>query len=84
MIKHRQLPWATRFEGALAQISFLKWLIDKFHQQRKKFYVVRNWRRDARCSSNLTKYERKVHSQYGEDGILEEIFTASGRSRGSR
>lgn len=76
--RSRSLPLTTRLEGLLTRSAALRWLIEKIHQKRKTFYIARQRRRDARRPSDLRNFERKVHSQYGEDGIIAEIFRRIG------
>jgi hypothetical protein len=78
MADDRKFPLPTRLEGIVSGIPLLGFLIVKFHQQRKKYYTARNRRRDARSPSDLRNFERKVYSQYGEDGAIEEIFRRLG------
>lgn len=49
-----------------------------FHQQRKKLHTWRARRKNANCSSDLGNFERKVFSQFGEDGLIEEILNRIG------
>jgi hypothetical protein len=74
----RKLPLLTKLEEHLYRIPKAGFLISWCHRLRKKYYKVRNRRRDERSPSNLCNFERKVYSQFGEDGIIEEIFRRLG------
>lgn len=78
MPDRRPLPPFTRLEAALTRVPLAGRLVTKFHRQRKRFYEARNRRRDARTPSDLRNFERRVFSQFGEDGILAEIFDRVG------
>ena len=78
VVLHARLPWLERLEGRLGSASprAEAW-IRRWHRLRFRFHSLRESRRagDAR---NLCRFERKVYSQQGEDGILEEIFRRIG------
>ena len=71
-------PLWVRLEARLAALPPLRRAIDKVHQQRKKFHMAAERRRDRRSPLDLRNYERQAFSQYGEDGIIEEIFRRIG------
>src|SRR4051812_25790034 len=70
-------PW-TKFERLVCALPPIRVAVDKFHQQRKKWYMSSERRRDRAAPGDLRNFERKVFSQYGEDGIIEEIFRRIG------
>jgi hypothetical protein len=68
------LPPGIRVEGYLSRFTPLDFAIGKFHALRKRYYLWRTRARDRRSPRGLRNFERKISSQYGEDGILAEIF----------
>jgi hypothetical protein len=72
------LPFWTRVEGHLSAWPPAWRAIQTLHQLRKRASIRRARRRDRRCPSNLRNFEARVFSQYGEDGILAEIFARIG------
>jgi hypothetical protein len=74
----RDLPFWTRVEGHLTGWSPLRQFITKYHQQRKKLAMWRARRRDRRSPTDLRNFERQIYSQYGEDGVIAEIFRRIG------
>jgi len=82
MSKAKLLPKWTNIEKILSAFRPAKFLIRKIHAQRKKYYMRKSIHKDLECPSDLRNFERKVYSQYGEDGIIEEIFRRIGE--GSR
>lgn len=78
MSYNRELPFWTRVEGALSSVRAIEWLIVKLHQRRKRWYI-RRWHRQKRSRpDSLRNFELKRYSQFGEDGILLEIFRRIG------
>lgn len=75
---HPALPFWTRVEGHLSAWPPAWRAIHAWHQVRKRASIRRARRRDRRCPSNLRNYEARVTSQYGEDGILAEVFARIG------
>jgi hypothetical protein len=75
----RHLPAGTRLEWRLAGSKLLaRGIDDLVHRPRRWLHALaseRNARIDARA---LTNHERRVFSQNGEDGIIDEIFRRIG------
>ena len=74
MPRHDAYPPWVRLEGFLTAVPPLRWAVDKIHQQRKKRYMSVERTRDRNSPTDLRNFEQKIFSQYGEDGIVEEIF----------
>jgi hypothetical protein len=72
------LPFWTRVEGRISAWPRAWRAIHALHRLRKNASIRRARRRDRRCPSNLRNYEARVFSQYGEDGILAELFARIG------
>ncbi|CAN5626373.1 hypothetical protein BH23PLA1_BH23PLA1_43390 [soil metagenome] len=78
MNPYRDLPFWTKFEESLTRRPLMRASAVKFHQQRKKYHHWRQRRQDRRAPADLRNFERKIHSQFGEDGIIAEIFQRIG------
>jgi hypothetical protein len=74
----RNFPFWTRLEGSLAKWPLMPFFIKFWHRVRKKLHVLK-WRAmKKKWPTSLRNFEKKVHSQNGEDGIVEEIFRRIG------
>ncbi len=73
-LENNRFPLWVSFEGWITQFPYLEYLITKFQQIRKKFYIQRFNTLKKLNPSSLRNYEGKVFSQYGEDGIVTEIL----------
>src|SRR5262245_6731042 len=68
----RDMP-CSRLEWQLSRSRLLSYLIDVTVQKPRRAYHFWKWKRRQRPQS-LSNFESKAYSQYGEDGIIAEIF----------
>jgi hypothetical protein len=74
----RVYPFWTRVEGAIARWPLGLFFLRQWHRVRKKLQIYR-WRAmKKKWPTSLRNFEKKVFSQNGEDGIVEEIFRRIG------
>ena len=81
MQTHRKLPLLASIESRLTAWKPLERVLDKLQQQRKKVHRLRQWLKDRHEPRSLRNFERKVFSQHGEDGIIDEIFRRIGEGQ---
>lgn len=72
------LPFWTQVEVFLTRIPGMAVPLRKWHQLRKNLYIRRWERLRKQNPESLRNFEARVFSQFGEDGILAEVFRRIG------
>jgi Methyltransferase FkbM domain len=76
MLSYESLPPLARVEWNLGRYALAQWFINHFcHLPRFLWYSLKY---RSRSRHGIARFEKKVYSQHGEDGIIEEIFRRIG------
>lgn len=78
----RTLPQWCHIERRLEAIPWLSFALRRWHTLRKKHYIRRFERLSRRNPASLYRHEFRRYSQYGEDGVISEIFRRIGVAAG--